>query len=253
MTRTWPLTFTLGVLIVLSGRVAAAQEPAEDRPPPPANVHASGATGQTGVGVSEPPAALQSGDGGAADGSCVGMYCSPLIDEFAAINCALGLDDWCWEDAEPALPPAITVAQLALDSAEFSIPAPQLSPPDRQITGLRTWFWMDPGEWQPTTAHAEIPGLWASVTVTPTTARWTPGDGGATVTCGGPGRPHPGTEGARTDCGHVYTDAGDYALTVEVTYAVSWTSSTGEGGTLDPVTLTAGLDVHVEQRQAVTS
>lgn len=231
-------------------------EPTTPEPddPGPVDIYGAGSEGTAGVGVQG--GGIGHGGGaspnGGDEGSCMGVYCSPLIDEFLHLSCVFGFDTLCPDDAEPQMPPAIDVAQLALDSVDFTIPTPHTSPPGRQITGLTTWFWLDPGQWQPTTAHAEIPGLWASVTVTPTTARWTPGDGAAAVTCEGPGRPHPGTDGARTGCGHTYTNHGDYTLTIDVTYTVTWTSSTGAGGTLDPVTLTTSTPIHVEQRQAVT-
>jgi hypothetical protein len=114
-----------------------------------------------------------------------------------------------------------------------------------------TWFWIDPAAWAPVSARAELPGVWAEVTATPTTAVWTPGDGGVAITCAGPGRAHPGTTGATTDCGHAYVEVGSYTLAVEVTYEVTWDSSTGIGGVLEPVVVSATQPVTVEQRQAV--
>ena len=116
---------------------------------------------------------------------------------------------------------------------------------------MATWFWLGPGSWAPISARAELPGIWAEVTATPTHATWTPGDGSAAVTCDGPGRPHPGSAGATTDCGHTYLDVGSHTLGVEVTYAVSWTSSTGASAAFDPITVGAELSVTVEQRQVV--
>lgn len=172
--------------------------------------------------------------------------CSPLPD--AAIPC--DPDD----PAGPVIPPAALVAQVALDQVTFTVPRPHLSPAEsaHQITGLRTWFWLDPDEWVAATARAELPGIWAEVTAAPVRAVWTPGDGSPAVTCAGPGRPHPGTSGATTDCGHTYTDVGTFTLRVAVTYEVTWTSSTGETGVEDPIVLTTDLSVPVEQRQAVT-
>ncbi|HEX7131110.1 MAG TPA: hypothetical protein VF228_00960 [Iamia sp.] len=146
----------------------------------------------------------------------------------------------------------VVLAQAALDSATIALPEPHTSPDGvAQLTGMTTWFWLDPASWAPVSARAEVPGIWAEVTATPTTATWTPGDGGAAVTCAGPGRVHPGTAGARTDCGHTYVEVGSYPLTVDVTYEVAWTSSTGAGAALDPIVVSAELMVTVEQRQAV--
>lgn len=160
-------------------------------------------------------------------------------------------------DAEPGAPTAAAMALLALHAREqvtVTAPEPHLSPADvPQVTGLRTWFWLDPAAWRAETVRAEVPGLWAEVTATPTRAEWDPGDGGPPVTCAGPGRPHPGTSGATTDCGHVYEVVGAYTLTVTVTYAVTWRSSTGETGAQDPFVLSAETPVTVTQRQVVLS
>jgi len=155
---------------------------------------------------------------------------------------------------DPALPAAVpeALAEMALDSATIALPQPHTSPDGvPQMTGLMTWFWIDPTAWVPISARAELPGVWAEVTATPTSATWTPGDGGAAVTCDGPGRAHPGTSGATTDCGHTYVDIGSYTLTVDVTYQVAWDSSTGAGGELDPIVVSGEVPIRVEQRQAV--
>jgi hypothetical protein len=155
------------------------------------------------------------------------------------------------EAAVPAVDPRV-LAQAALDTAAIPQPEPHTSPDGvAQITGMQTWFWLPAEAWVPVTARAELPGIWAEVTATPTHATWTSGDGAAAVTCDGPGRPHPGSAGATTDCGHTYTDVGSYPLAVEVTYAVSWTSSTGTSAGLEPITVAGEVPVTVEQRQAV--
>lgn len=162
----------------------------------------------------------------------------------------------------PAIPPApgpapapapAVLAAAARQEIPIRIPAPHTSPDGvAQVTGLTTWFWMDPSQWAPATARAELPGIWAEVTATPTRAVWTPGDGSAAITCRGPSRPHPGTSGATTDCGHTYINTGAYTIRVAVTYQVTWTSSTGASGTQPPIVLTTNLPITVEQRQAVT-
>jgi hypothetical protein len=146
------------------------------------------------------------------------------------------------------------VAQLALDQVTIQVPEPHTSPDEDgfQLTGLTTWFWMDPAGWRPATARAELAGVWAEVTATPSRAVWTPGDGSGPVTCTGPGRRHPGTPGDhRTDCGHVYAEVGAVTVRVAVTYEVTWRASTGESGAHDPLVLTTALPIRVEQPQVV--
>lgn len=155
--------------------------------------------------------------------------------------------------AAPPLPSAAEVAQRARDEVPIQVPRAHTSPDGvPQITGLKTWYWMDRSEWTPVTARAELPGIWAEVTATPTKVVWTPGDGTAPITCTGPARPHPGTDGATTDCGHVYTDTASLTLRAAVTYTVTWRSSTGETGTQDAIVLTTNTPITIEERQVVT-
>ena len=158
----------------------------------------------------------------------------------------------------PGAPPVYvidpaTLAQEARESVELPLPQPHTSPPEDgfQLVGLETWFWLDRSAWHPVTARAELPGIWAEVTATPTRATWAPGDGRASVACDGPGAPHPGRGGAATDCGHTYLDVGTFTIAVEVTFAVTWRASNGASGTQDPITVSAELPITVEQRQVV--
>ncbi|MGI8938039.1 MAG: hypothetical protein ACR2JF_07485 [Iamia sp.] len=156
--------------------------------------------------------------------------------------------------APVALPDPAVLAQAARQEIPIRIPRPHTSPDGvPQVTGLKTWYWMNRTQWTPATARAELPGIWAEVTATPTKAVWTPGDGSSPITCRGPSRPHPGTSGATTDCGHTYTDIGSYTIRVAVTYDVTWRSSTGASGTQAPIVLTTNLPITVEQRQVVTN
>lgn len=160
--------------------------------------------------------------------------------------------------AAPDAPPVFVIdpavlAQEARESVRLPVPQPHTSPPEDgfQLVGLETWFWLDAAGWRPVTARAELPGIWAEVTATPTRATWSPGDGRASVACDGPGARHPGTSGAATDCGHTYLDVGTYTIAVEVTFAVAWEASNGASGTQEPITVGAELPITVEQRQAV--
>lgn len=242
--------FGLLILIALCRGVPAHAANGLGSPPPTID-----------VGVTAPGAG---GDGGGTSGQVdTGGGGVPQIspERQAYLDCVASGSTLCMSQpyrpgepapAAPAVDPAV-LAQAALDSAAIALPEPHTSPDGvPQLTGLETWFWLDPDSWAPISARAELPGIWAEVTATPTEATWTPGDGGTPVTCAGPGREHPGTEGAETDCGHTYIDVGHHTLTVAVTYAVEWTSSTGAGATLDPIVVTAELPIDVEQRQAVT-
>lgn len=241
----------LAVVSVLSGGPAAAGESnrfgtVEVEVETEGSEQPGAGSGGGGGGEGEGAATGSSGGGGGG-GPAVNTACD--LTPGAANAC-----DQPSGPAAPVVPPAAVVAQMALDQVTFTVPRPHLSPTEaaHQITGLVTWFWLDPSEWVAATARAELPGVWAEVTAAPVRAVWTPGDGSPPVTCTGPGRPHPGTPGATTDCGHTYTDVGTFTLRLAVTYEVTWTSSTGEAGVEDPIVLTTDLQVPVEQRQAVT-
>lgn len=138
------------------------------------------------------------------------------------------------------------------------LPDPDIvtSPPaDRpQLAGLSTWFAVGTA-WQTFSATATLGGVSATVTATPSTVVWDPGDGAPTVTCDGPGRTFDRDDpDATSDCTHTYTVAtgpGALALTATITYEVAWTATDGSGDVLDPVTRTATVPITVGQVQAV--
>jgi hypothetical protein len=100
-----------------------------------------------------------------------------------------------------------------------------------------------------------------SVTVVaePREARWDMGDG-TVLTCG-PGVPWDpaGPADQRTDCSHVYQfvsdeePGGTYAASVTVVWAVRWSATTGESGTLPAASRTTTFALDVTERQAVVS
>jgi hypothetical protein len=149
----------------------------------------------------------------------------------------------------------ITLARQAYRELPLLYPDPHTSPPfnTRQLVGERTWLWIDEAAWHDQSATAAVLGLSATATAHPTKVIWDLGDG-TTVTCDGHGTPYdtsrPPSE-QQTDCGHVYQQSGDYAVTATIVWEVSWTSSTGAGGTLAPLQRGTTFPVAVEQRQAV--
>lgn len=165
-----------------------------------------------------------------------------------------------WNQAEAR----VLAADLAYEAArELPLPHPRpvLSPAigANQLVGLATWLWLEPGSWAPLEATASVPGLSATATATPTEVRWDMGDG-AVVTCHGPGiayDPARPDDEQSTDCrhtyGHVSVDQPDgvYHATVSIDWAISWSATNGEGGTLPGTTRGTSFPVPVGQRQAV--
>jgi hypothetical protein len=118
-------------------------------------------------------------------------------------------------------------------------------------------MWVDGAVWRSFDAHASVAGITVTVVAQPKSLRWNMGDG-TTVTCAGPGTAwHPGDTEGQSDCSHIYEYVsahqpdGRYHASVTVTWAVNWTASTGEAGTLADASRTAGFDLEVIERQAV--
>ena len=119
------------------------------------------------------------------------------------------------EPAEPAIT-AGTLAALARADLPLVHPAPKFSPRNGvpQITGLRTWMWIDPDDWQPRSATAAIPGLSATVTATPQRMEWHMGQGqGTRSSATGQAPSTTSTSDPKyqsSDCTHLYQDRDDY-------------------------------------------
>lgn len=150
-------------------------------------------------------------------------------------------------------------ARQARESVAIPPPVPSTAPPaDRRLyVQMPTWLALDPAWWKPYQATASVGTVSATVTATPVRAVWAMGDGNQVV-CAGPGVIwHKGLPESATNCSHTYTHSssgqpgGRYTIGVTVEFAVSWSSSTGAGGTLPTLTRTASLSVEVGEIQAV--
>ncbi len=147
-------------------------------------------------------------------------------------------------------------AELAVERLELPVPVVVLSPPGAQLVGIPTWLWV--ADWETRSTAASVTGVTSTVTARPTATTWDLDDG-ATRTCAGPGRPYdPGRppDGQTTDCAHTFIwpslhPRGPRKLTATVTYAVSWSASTGAGGDLGTVTRTSTVPLTVVEVQAV--
>lgn len=156
----------------------------------------------------------------------------------------------------PVDPRALAVEALA--SAPISVPPMATSPSDdRLYTQVRTWLWVDEAWWQTYTATANAGRVSSTVTAVPVRAEWDAGDGGGT-TCNGPGVAwQRGMRDDATYCSYVYRrssageDGATYTLAVAVIFEVSWTSNTGQAGSLAPITRAASRQVEVGEVQAL--
>jgi hypothetical protein len=175
---------------------------------------------------------------------------------------ALVREAWrVWTPADSA----VMARELALQAADELVvpyPVPGLSPRIGvdQIVGLPTWLWVEPGSWQELSATAAIPGLSATVVARPVRTRWDMGDGSDQIVCDGPGVVFDFSRDERlqhTDCSHVYQwgsadePGGNYTITGYIDWALTWTATNGDGGTLADASRGTSLDVHAAEIEAV--
>jgi len=164
-------------------------------------------------------------------------------------NAALGIDAAAAAAPPPPPDPAVLAAQayaelVPPDPVVRRSPGEDYTDPASGVPvtwlGLFTWFWVDRVDWVPLTRTVELRGVSATVTATPTSASFEPGDGSSPLVCDGPGRAwtagdanlDPSSVGG---CGHMYervTAGAGITATTKVNYAVTWTSNTGAGGVL---------------------
>jgi hypothetical protein len=205
--------------------------------------YAGGGHGQgfsaTGAGVVEPVA-----------GQLVTLQCT---DDSGAV---VYQRDLTYDPADP-LPGLDDPAQAAAEAlAALELPTPAVAvnppPPAAQLVGVATWLWI--ANWTVRRATATLDGVSATVTATPTQVTWTSDPDGSTVTCRGPGTPYDPSrppDAQASTCTLLFETAGPRQVTATVTYAVTWTASTGDAGILDALTRAATVGLTVDQAQAL--
>lgn len=176
---------------------------------------------------------------------------------------------YVWLPQPPAgLPPSpAQLAKQAAASFKFPKPSGHRSPSETlkyrgypfSYVNLWLYTWTDPGTWKTMTATASAGGNSATVTATPTSLTYDPGDGSAGVSCGGPGRPWVESDGNNAPsggaCGDRYQQVTSAPITSTqtITWKITWTGSGGTSGTLpDQSTSTSG-QLQVMQIQTVVT
>ena len=163
-----------------------------------------------------------------------------------------------------AVPPE-KLAQVAFEATTIEPGTVHWNPTrkgdDATFVGLDTWVWLDDS---PTHLEvtASIPGLSATVTSTLEGLHLS-ADGADSDDCDGTGTPW--SAGATTDCrltfdrssanqpvkaGH---DEPTTTLTADAVWNAAWTSTDGDGGTLDDQTITSTAEVPVAEIQSVVN
>ena len=158
------------------------------------------------------------------------------------------------------------MAVAARDRARRLVPTllTRTAPPAADmVVNVGTWFWVPRAVWKPVRVTATIVTPYGPISVTvtarPATLVWSPGDGGPSTSCRGPGepwRPHHGDRAA-TSCMHTYRSASHTARSrtfrarMTVVWKVTWRSSLLVGGSLPDIRTGVGLDVVVRELQAL--
>ena len=216
-------------------------------------------------------AALCSKSQGAGPLGCLGLY-----DQYYGTMPLAQFNAFVTRNGCPAVGPAAkpppTPAQLAEQAAasfHLALPSGHRSPAeDKDIGGypftyihLWTFYWTDPGTWRSLTATASAGGNFATVTATPVSLAFDPGDGSSSASCGGPGRPWLESDGngAPTDgaCGFQYSHITGPAYgspvtsTQTITWQLTWTGSNNTNGSLTSKTTSTNGRLNVLQIQTV--
>jgi len=176
--------------------------------------------------------------------------------------CADGtVDGWQWfRVADQA-----TAVAAARDDVRRRLPAPQpvLSPDPASglVVRVATWFAVPATQWAPVRGTATALGESVTVTATPDTLTFDPGDGATPVSCAGPGPTFvPGAAVPSTPpaCSYTYRDASTAApdgqhwqAALSVRWQVTWVASNGQTGTLDPLVTTTPLALTVREYEAI--
>lgn len=158
--------------------------------------------------------------------------------------------------------PRRSAVQIARDAADRAIDRPVIyaspAPGIDSLVNLPTWLGVE--NWRDNTVSASEGGLTITVTARPVSVLWQMGEG--SVTCSGPGnRYNPGIreENQSTDCSWTYkhSSAGQpgekYQASATLRYAVTWSASNGESGSLGTGSRTTPFQLRVAERQALST
>ncbi|GAA4714575.1 hypothetical protein [Phytohabitans rumicis] len=181
-------------------------------------------------------------------------------------TCLAGTLEPDWFDDPPvgaAPPDPETLARRALAAVTLRKPDLQIKPDPNGagLVGLPVWLWANraPETWGPISNSAEEAGLQVDITATVTNLRFDLGDGSPPIDCPSGGTPYPkGATGPSPDCGHVFTKSSrqqpgqKFTITATTTWTVTWESSGGESGTIEPQIREAEVAVRINELQVVT-
>lgn len=172
--------------------------------------------------------------------------------------------------------PRLSSSQVArsaslLVQARLPAPVPSFAPTSAaMVVKVPTWFWVESSWWTPVTATAWIPTvfgpLWSRATATPVGLTFLTQDDGSfagggigSASCVGPGWEWNVMVGddASSPCSYTFQHSStgrtfeSFVGVVSVEWRISWTSSTGAGGTLPSYTTSSFVMNRVGELQAL--
>lgn len=189
---------------------------------------------------------------GETDGAIAWRRCT-LIANGSAVGWVTGL---------AAVPITDLMVASARSQLRLDLPSISTSPPRGgvQLVGIPVWFWVTNSA--PVSATASIPGLSATLVATPRRTRvvMSGGTGAAgadnvTIDCPGGGTPwEPGRYPSRagSDCSHPFDWYGTFTVDATVEWALTWTATNGQSGTLASLPRTTTFTLTIQEAQAVT-
>lgn len=157
----------------------------------------------------------------------------------------------------PAKASTADVVEMAMDSIVLPPPRIRTNPAEHTWVGLRTYLWIDRGQWRTRRARISVGGQRVTVSGGPEQVLWNLGE--ATLSCRGPGVPY--SPGGDTYCAYSYQRSsigqpgGAYTVTATVQYAVRWKCSGAcdtRGGSVGPLPATSRTKLSVGEIQTAT-
>ncbi|MDN5745675.1 MAG: PKD domain-containing protein [Nocardioidaceae bacterium] len=169
---------------------------------------------------------------------------------------------YLWSATPPAgpgapLPDPRVLAQEAIAKMNLRAPEIGIVPEPGEgsvgVIGMPTWMWVGdagPHTVGPITRQASAEGHTVTANAKVTKLVWDMGDG-TMVTCTGRGTEYQDHYGKQDspDCGHRYTEQGEYTVTVNATWTVTW-AGLGQTGEI-PMTLERSASITMGEVQVI--
>lgn len=175
-------------------------------------------------------------------------------------TCAGGQVDWF---LIPETTPADLLPQLLEQLKNRALPKPV--PRFEMLDPVNNWayvavpvdFRAAGNSWRPVSVTASLGPVWATATARPTALTFDAGDpnGVGSASCGGDGPVAGYVPEAPGACSYTFTNASStspydgyhFLTTLTIDWSISWTSSTGAGGALDPYSTSATAPLAVAE------